>query len=109
MWAGLLGCAISAWLQEITGLGHGNGRGRRTAARLLRELIQVPARNTRCAGTIYLRMPPGPQLLATVLPALQKLTAPADEAGPYPTTTRNTVRGTEPSPTRHDNRDTATP
>lgn len=23
MWAGLLGCALSAWIQEITGLGHG--------------------------------------------------------------------------------------
>ncbi|WP_164520515.1 IS1380 family transposase [Specibacter cremeus] len=76
MWAGLLGCAISSWLQEITGLDHGNGRGRRTVARLRRELIRVPARITRRAGEIQLRLPPGPQLLATVLPALQRLPAP---------------------------------
>ncbi|MDJ0358591.1 IS1380 family transposase [Paenarthrobacter sp. PH39-S1] len=76
MWAGLLGCAVSSWIQEITGLDYGNGRGRRTVARLRRELIRVPARISRRAGIIYLRMPPGPSLLATVLPALQKLPAP---------------------------------
>lgn len=41
MWAGLLGCAIASWIQEITGIGHGNGRGRATVARLRRELIAV--------------------------------------------------------------------
>ncbi|MDQ6755037.1 MAG: transposase, partial [Actinomycetota bacterium] len=76
MWAGLLGCAVSAWIQEITGLDNGNGRGRRTVARFRRELINVPARISRRAGTIFLRMPPGPNLLATVLPALQKLPGP---------------------------------
>lgn len=76
MWAGLLGCAISSWMQEITGMDYGNGRGRRTVARLRRELIRVPARITRRAGDIVLRLPLGPQLLATVLPALQKLPAP---------------------------------
>ena len=76
MWAGLLGCAISAWIQEITGLDYGNGRGRRTVARLRRELIRVPARITRRAGEVQLRLPPGPQLLATVLPTLQGLPAP---------------------------------
>lgn len=76
MWAGLLGCAISSWMQEITGLDYGNGRGRRTVARMRREVIRVPARITRRAGEIQLRLPPGPQLLATVLPALQKLPAP---------------------------------
>ena len=76
MWAGLLGCAISAWIQEITGLDHGNGRGRRTVARLRRELVRVPARITRRAGEIQLRLPPGPQLLATILPNLQGLPAP---------------------------------
>lgn len=72
---GLLGCATSAWIQEITGLGHGNGRGRRTVARFRRELIRVPARITRRAGEILLRLPQGPQLLATVL-RLQQLPAP---------------------------------
>jgi len=76
MWAGLLGCAISAWIQEISGLDHGNGRGRVTTARLRRELINICARISRRAGTIYLRMPPGPNLLTTVLPALQRLPRP---------------------------------
>lgn len=73
MWAALLACAISAWLQEITGIDYGNGRGRRTVARLRRELICVPARVIRCAGVIWLRLPPGEQLLTTVLPELQRL------------------------------------
>ncbi len=76
MWAALLACAISSWLQEITGIDHGNGRGRRTVARLRRELINVPARLTRSAGTTWLRLPPGEQLLATVLPILQQLPRP---------------------------------
>jgi len=76
MWAALLACAISSWLQEITGIDYGNGRGRRTLARLRRELIRVPARLTRSAGTTYLRLPPGEQLLATVLPQLQQLPRP---------------------------------
>lgn len=76
MWAGLLGCAISAWMREITDLDHGNGRGRRTVARLRREVIRIPARITRRAGEIQLGLPPAPQLLATVLPALQRLPAP---------------------------------
>lgn len=76
MWASLLGCAIASWIQEITGIDHGNGRGRMTVARLRRELITIPARITRRAGTIFLRPPPGPHLLATVLPALQQLPRP---------------------------------
>lgn len=76
MWAALLACAISAWIQEITGTDRRNGRGRRTVPRLRRELINVPARLTHRAGTIMLRLPPGPQLLATVLPRLQQLPNP---------------------------------
>lgn len=78
MWAALLACAISAWIQEISGIDRGNGRGRRTVTRLRRELINVPARVTRRAGAIVLRLPPGPQMLATVLPRLQQLPDPAD-------------------------------
>ena len=48
----------------------------RSVARLRRELIRIPARLIRRAGAILLHMPPGPNLLATVLPALQKLSAP---------------------------------
>jgi hypothetical protein len=66
MWGALLACAISAWLQELA----------RTVARLRRELINVPARIIRSAGTTWLRLPPGDQLLATVLPRLQELPRP---------------------------------
>jgi hypothetical protein len=76
MWGALLACAISAWLQELAGTDYGNGRGRRTIARLRRELINVPARIIRSAGTTWLRLPPGEQLLATVLPRLQQLPRP---------------------------------
>lgn len=74
MWAALLACAITAWLQELTGIDRGNGRGRRTLTRLRRELITTPARITHRGGVLVLRLPPGhDQLLATVLPRLQRL------------------------------------
>lgn len=73
MWGALLACAISAWLQEIAGIDRGNGRGRRTVARLRRELITTPARLTRRGGAIVLRLPFGDQLLTTVLARLQQL------------------------------------
>lgn len=76
MWAALLACAISSWTQELTGIDRGNGRGRRTLARFRRELINVPARLTRRAGITVLRLPPGHQLLATVLPRLQEMPNP---------------------------------
>jgi hypothetical protein len=73
MWAALLACAISAWLQEITRIDRGNGRGRATITRLRRELINIPARVIHPARTTVLRLPPGPNLLTTVLPRLQAL------------------------------------
>lgn len=76
MWAALLACAISAWTQELAGIDRGNGRGRRTLTRFRRELINTPARITRRAGAIVLRLPPGEQLLAVVLPRLQQLPNP---------------------------------
>src|SRR5680860_516329 len=76
MWAALLACAISSWIQEITGIDRGNGRGRRTVTRVRRELVNVPARLTRRAGATVLRLPPGEQLLAAVLPRLQQLPNP---------------------------------
>ena len=42
MWAAILACAISNWLQEITGIDDGRGRARRTLARIRRELINIP-------------------------------------------------------------------
>lgn len=77
MHAALLGCAIAAWMQEVAGTDHGNGRGRLTATRFRRELICTPARLTRRAGTILLRLPPGDQFLASVLPRLQLLPDPS--------------------------------
>ena len=76
MWAALLACAISAWTQELAGIDRGNGRGRRTLTRFRRELINTPARITRQGGTTWLRLPPGEQLLAVVLPRLQELPNP---------------------------------
>ncbi len=73
MWSALLAVAISAWIQELTGIDRGNGRGRVTLARLRRELITVPARLTHRGGTTWLRLPPGPHILSTVLPRLQQL------------------------------------
>ena len=73
MWAALLACAMSAWLQEITGTDRGNGRGRRTITRLRSELINIPARVIHPGRTTVLRLPPGPNLLTTVLPRLQAL------------------------------------
>lgn len=75
-WGALLACAFSAWLQELTGIDRGNGRGRRTLSRLCRELINVPARVLRSAGATWLRLPFGEQLLAVVLPRLQQLPNP---------------------------------
>jgi hypothetical protein len=76
MWAALLACAMSAWLQELCGLDLGNGRGRATIARLRRELIYVPARIVTHARRLEVRLPPGPRLLSTVLDRLTLLPNP---------------------------------
>jgi Transposase DDE domain group 1 len=73
MWAALLACAISAWIQELTGIDRGNGRGRRTLTRLRQELISIPARVIHTGRTTVLRPPPGASLLAIVLPRLQAM------------------------------------
>jgi hypothetical protein len=76
MWAALLACAMSAWLQEITRLDRGTGRGRRTITTLRRELICVPGRLVSHARALELRLPPGPQLLPAVLHRLRLLPDP---------------------------------
>ena len=75
MWAALLACAMSNWIQEITGIDDGRGRARRTLARIRRELINIPARLTRSARRFILRPPPGTRarLLNHVLTTLQAL------------------------------------
>ncbi|MBB2994580.1 hypothetical protein E9229_000771 [Paeniglutamicibacter cryotolerans] len=105
MWAGLLGCAISAWIQEITGSDHGNGRGRRTVKTIRRELFAIPGRITRGAGITYLRLPPGENLLTRVLPKLQELPSPTDAGDHCPNHTRkNAPRNMGLSSTWHESR-----
>jgi hypothetical protein len=79
MWAALLACAISNWIQEITGIDDGRGRGRRTVARMRRELFNIPARVTRSNRAPTLRPPPDDGLLTLVLTTLQNL--PTTRAG----------------------------
>ena len=73
MWAALLACAISNWIQEITGIDDGRGRARRTLARMRRELFNIPARVTHINRALTLRPPPDAGLLPVVLPRLQDL------------------------------------
>jgi hypothetical protein len=73
MWAALLACAISNWIQEITGIDDGRGRARRTLARMRRELFNIPARVTHTNRALTLRPPPDAGLLTVVLPRLQDL------------------------------------
>jgi Transposase DDE domain group 1 len=73
MWAALLAINLSAWLQELAGLDHGNGRGRIHPATLRHLLLNIPARLVRHAGQATLRLPPGPELLTNVLARLRLL------------------------------------
>lgn len=102
MWAALLACALSSWLQEIAGIDYGNGRGRRTLTRLRRELIAVPARLTRSAGTTYLRLPPRDQLLDTSCPGCKNCPAQAEHDPDRPHHRKGPRGGTPP--TRRDSR-----
>ena len=73
MWAALLACAISNWIQEITGIDDRRGRARRTVARMRRELFNIPARVTRTNRAPTLQPPPDAGLLTVVLTRLQNL------------------------------------
>jgi hypothetical protein len=73
MWGALLAVNLSAWLQELAGLDHGDGRGRNHLGTLRHRLLIVPARLVRHAGQVTLRLPPGQQLLAQVLARLRQL------------------------------------
>ena len=73
MWAALLACAISNWIQEITGIDDRRGRARRTVARMRRELFSIPARVTSTNRAPTLRPPPEAGLLIIVLTRLQNL------------------------------------
>ncbi len=73
MWAALLACAISNWIQEITGIDDGRGQARRTVSRMRRELFNIPARITRTNRAPSRQPPPDPELLIVVLTRLQNL------------------------------------
>lgn len=73
MWAALLAINLSAWLQELAGLDHGDGRGRNHLDTLRHRLLLVPGRLVHHAGQVTLRLPPGRQLLAEVLARLRRL------------------------------------
>ena len=76
VWAAFLATALSAWLQELTGLDRGDGRGRAHLARLRRDLIMIPARLVRHGRALILRPPPTHHaLLAMVLARLRALPA----------------------------------
>src|SRR5947207_1475462 len=75
MWGALLAVNLSAWLQELSGLDYGDGRGRAHLGTLRHRLLVVPARLVHHAGQPVLRLPPGQQLLAQVLAQLRSLPA----------------------------------
>jgi hypothetical protein len=77
MWAALLAINLSAWLQELAGLDHANGRGRAHLTTLRHLLLAVPARLIRHAGQAVLRLPPGRELLTSVLARLRRIPIPA--------------------------------
>ncbi|MEI2775175.1 MAG: IS1380 family transposase [Tetrasphaera sp.] len=70
MWAALLAGNISVLLQALTGIDQ---RHRAHGARLRHELLCVPARIVRHGRQLILRLPPGQQLLPTVLARIRAL------------------------------------
>ena len=76
MWSALIACAIAAWMQELTGTDHGNGRGRMTLVRFRHDVIKTPANLVSRGGTTFLRLPPADEYLTFMLPRLQALSDP---------------------------------
>jgi Transposase DDE domain group 1 len=68
MWGALLAASIAGWLHQLTAtpgpggrlFGHGIRDGQAMIATLRHRLIRVPARLTRHAGALDLRLPPEP-------------------------------------------------
>jgi Transposase DDE domain group 1 len=83
MWGALLAASIAGWLHQLTGTagadgaltGHGIRGGQAMIATLRHRLIRVPARLTRHAGALTLRLPPEHDLLTEVLTRLRALPA----------------------------------
>lgn len=74
MRASLIAGNLSVLLQAITQLDE---TGRAHAARLRHQLLCVPVRLVHHARGLTLRLPPGPQLLPTVLARIRELPTPA--------------------------------
>ncbi|MGI8522793.1 MAG: transposase [Nocardioides sp.] len=70
MWAALIAGNLSILLQALSGIDQ---NGRAHAARLRHELLCVPARLIRHGRRLTLRLPPGDQLLPTVLTRIREL------------------------------------
>jgi hypothetical protein len=70
MWAALLAGNISVLMQALTGIDTG---GRAHTPRLRHDLLCVPARLIHHGRTRTLRLPPGDQLLPTVLSKIREL------------------------------------
>jgi hypothetical protein len=82
LWAALLAASIAGWLHQLTTeptttglIGHGIRGGQAMIATLRHRLIRVPARLTRHAGALTLHLPPGDQLLPTILARIRALPA----------------------------------
>lgn len=78
LWAALLALALSAWLQELAELDHGDGRGRAHLGRLRHQVLAAPARLVRHGRQLLLRPAPTHHaILTTILGRLRDLPATA--------------------------------
>lgn len=77
MWGALLAVNLSAWLQDLGQLDHGDGQGRAHLGNLRHRLLHVPARLVCHARTLTLRPAPGYGILAEVIARLRRLPPPA--------------------------------
>jgi Transposase DDE domain group 1 len=85
MWGALLAVSIAGWCHQLTGTilgpvlaaGHGVRDGKAMIATLRHRLIAVPGRVIRHARTLTLRLPPGHDLLETILDRIRALPDPA--------------------------------
>ncbi|HET8640905.1 MAG TPA: transposase, partial [Pseudonocardiaceae bacterium] len=81
MWGALLAASIAGWLHQLTATagpdgqltGHGVRGGQAMIATLRHRLIRIPARLTRHANALTLRLPPGHDLLNEVLTRIRAL------------------------------------
>lgn len=84
MWGALLAATMAGWLHQLTATDRPTGRlagwgtreGKAMIATLRHRLIRVPARVISHAGQAVLRLPPGQNLLPTILARLRALPTP---------------------------------